>query len=53
MLARVAVFDDLAVALIANTVMFLAFPMSLFLLGVVQADEKEFLRTRLAKLLRR
>ena len=53
LLARVAVFDNLVVSLVANTVMFLAFPTSLFLLGVVQVDEKEFLRARLYKLFRK
>jgi len=53
LLARVAVFDNLGLSLIANTAIFLAFPISLFLLRVVQADEKEFLRARLAKLLRK
>ncbi|RLG27425.1 hypothetical protein DRN70_02180 [Methanosarcinales archaeon] len=53
LLGLLAVFDNMALSLIANTAIFLAFPISLFLLGVVQADEKEFLRVRLAKLLRK
>ena len=53
LLSRVVIFDNMVASLTANTVLFLAFPVSLFLLGVVQADEKEFLRNRVARLLHR